>query len=93
RKRFALTTIGYVHVCELRLAQGKLFMFLAISRQRTADPIFGGTGQQAREANGLRPRRLPERQHQSERRRLPERGGRGLPLPDPDRPDRPSMAC
>jgi hypothetical protein len=40
RRRFALTKIGYVHidVCELRLAQGKLFMFLAISRQQTADP-------------------------------------------------------
>ena len=34
RKRFAETGIGYVHVdvCELRLAQGKLFMFLAIDR-------------------------------------------------------------
>src|SRR5215203_3088411 len=34
RKRFAETTIGYVHidVCELRLAQGKIFMFLAIDR-------------------------------------------------------------
>ena len=34
RKPFAETTIGYVHidVCELRLAQGKLFMFLAIDR-------------------------------------------------------------
>jgi transposase InsO family protein len=34
RKRFAGTAIGYVHidVCELRLAQGKLFMFLAIDR-------------------------------------------------------------
>ncbi|MFH5946852.1 IS481 family transposase [Roseomonas xinghualingensis] len=34
RKRFAETTIGYVHidVCELRLADGKLFMFLAIDR-------------------------------------------------------------
>src|SRR4029453_2373373 len=34
RKRFAETTIGYVHidVCELRLAEGKLFMFLAIDR-------------------------------------------------------------
>jgi transposase InsO family protein len=34
RKRFAETKIGYVHidVCELRLAQGKLFMFLAIDR-------------------------------------------------------------
>ena len=31
---FAATKIGYVHidVCELRLAQGKLFMFLAIDR-------------------------------------------------------------
>lgn len=31
---FADTTIGYVHidVCELRLAEGKLFMFLAIDR-------------------------------------------------------------
>ena len=34
RRRFAETRIGYVHidVCELRLAQGKLFMFLAIDR-------------------------------------------------------------
>jgi transposase InsO family protein len=34
RQRFAETTIGYVHidVCELRLARGKLFMFLAIDR-------------------------------------------------------------
>lgn len=34
RKRFAETAIGYVHidVCELRLAEGKLFMFLAIDR-------------------------------------------------------------
>jgi transposase InsO family protein len=34
RKRFAETAIGYVHidVCELRLAQGKLFLFLAIDR-------------------------------------------------------------
>src|SRR5215217_1618809 len=34
RKPFAETRIGYVHidVCELRLAQGKLFMFLAIDR-------------------------------------------------------------
>jgi transposase InsO family protein len=34
RKRFTETTIGYVHidVCELRLAQGKLFLFLAIDR-------------------------------------------------------------
>ncbi|WP_092963397.1 IS481 family transposase [Falsiroseomonas stagni] len=34
RQRFAETAIGYVHidVCELRLAEGKLFMFLAIDR-------------------------------------------------------------
>jgi transposase-like protein len=34
RRRFAETAIGYVHidVCELRLAGGKLFMFLAIDR-------------------------------------------------------------
>src|SRR3712207_1846134 len=34
RERFAETRIGYVHidVCELRLSQGKLFMFLAIDR-------------------------------------------------------------
>ena len=34
RKPFAETTIGYVHIdaCELRLAQGKLLMFLAIDR-------------------------------------------------------------
>src|SRR4051794_3584529 len=34
RKRFAETAIGYVHIdaCELRLAEGKLYMFLAIDR-------------------------------------------------------------
>ena len=34
RKRFAETKIGYVHIdlCELRLAEGQLFMFLAIDR-------------------------------------------------------------
>jgi len=34
RRRFAETAIGYVHidVCELRLAEGKLFMFLAVDR-------------------------------------------------------------
>src|SRR5215217_3324025 len=34
RRRFAETAIGYVHfdVCELRLAEGKLHMFLAIDR-------------------------------------------------------------
>ena len=34
RQRFAETRIGYVHIdaCELRLAEGKLFMFLAIDR-------------------------------------------------------------
>jgi transposase-like protein len=34
RERFAETRIGYVHidVCELRLSQGKLFMFLASDR-------------------------------------------------------------
>ena len=34
RGRFAETAIGYVHIdiCELRLAEGKLFMFLAIDR-------------------------------------------------------------
>jgi transposase InsO family protein len=34
RRRFAETTLGYVHidVCELRLSEGELFMFLAIDR-------------------------------------------------------------
>jgi hypothetical protein len=34
RGRFADTTIGYVHIdiCELRLAEGKVNMFLAIDR-------------------------------------------------------------
>ncbi len=34
RQRFAETRIGYVHIdaCELRLSEGKLFMFLAIDR-------------------------------------------------------------
>jgi transposase InsO family protein len=34
RKRFAEAAIGYVHIdaCELRLAEGKIFMFLAVDR-------------------------------------------------------------
>jgi hypothetical protein len=34
RKHFAETEIGYVHIdhCELRLAEGKLHLFLAIDR-------------------------------------------------------------
>ena len=34
RKRFAETKIGYVHIdaCELRSAEGKVFLFLAIDR-------------------------------------------------------------
>ena len=34
RRHFAATAIGYVHIdaCELRLAEGKLFLFLAIDR-------------------------------------------------------------
>src|SRR3712207_3503308 len=37
RKRFAETKIGYVHIdhCELRLAEGKLHLFLAIDRVST----------------------------------------------------------
>src|SRR3954454_7105929 len=37
RRRFAETKIGYVHIdhCELRLAEGKLHMFLAIDRVST----------------------------------------------------------
>src|SRR5688572_10588320 len=50
RKRFAETAIGYVHIdaCELRLAEGKLFMFLAIDRV----------------SKFVRPRRLLRRRHQ-----------------------------
>ena len=73
RKRFAETRIGYVHidVCELRLAQGKLFMFLAIDRvSKFAHVAFLDANTKA------------------ERRRLPARGGRGLPLPPAHRADR-----
>jgi transposase-like protein len=45
RQRFAGTKIGYVHVdlCELRLAQGKLFLFLAIDRvSKSAHVAFLG---------------------------------------------------
>ena len=81
RGRFAEAKIGYVHIdaCELRLTEGKLFMFLAIDRVSKAKPL------------GLRrvhPRRLLRRQHQAERRRFPARCRRGLPLPHPHRADR-----
>src|SRR3954468_17877601 len=58
RKRFAETRIGYVHidVCELRLAQGKLLMFLAIDRvsksQRRRLPARGGRGLSLPTAHG-----------------------------------------
>jgi transposase InsO family protein len=52
RRRFAETRIGYVHVdaCELRLAQGKPFMFLAVDRvgKFTHVALFGADT----EANG-----------------------------------------
>src|SRR3954468_3092693 len=43
RKRFAETTIGYVHIdiCELRLAEGKLFMFPAIDRVSKFEVVPG----------------------------------------------------
>src|SRR3712207_234179 len=75
RQRFAATAIGYVHidVCELRLAEGKLYMFLAIDRFRAVP------------WTQVHPRRLPRCQHQDERRRVPARSRRGLPLPHPHR--------
>ena len=57
RKRFAETRIGYVHidVCELRLAQGKLFMFLAIDRvSKFAHVAFFGANTKANGAAFLR---------------------------------------
>ena len=46
RGRFADTTIGYVHidVCELRCAEGKVHMFLAIDRVSKFTPAFAGAG-------------------------------------------------
>jgi transposase InsO family protein len=57
RKRFAETRIGYVHidVCELRLARGKLFMFLAIDRvSKFAHVAFFGANTKANGAAFLR---------------------------------------
>ena len=57
RKRFAETTIGYVHidVCELRLAQGKLFLFLAIDRvSKFAHVAFYGANTRTNGAAFLR---------------------------------------
>src|SRR3982750_2389904 len=41
RRRFAETKIGYVHIdhCELRLAEGKLHLFLAIDRVSKFTPV------------------------------------------------------
>jgi hypothetical protein len=46
RGRFAETLIGYVHidVCELRCAEGKVHMFLAIDRVSKFTPAFAGAG-------------------------------------------------
>jgi transposase InsO family protein len=57
RKRFAETKIGYVHidVCELRLAQGKLFMFVAIDRvSKFAHVAFFGANTKVNGAAFLR---------------------------------------
>ena len=74
RKRFAETGIGYVHIdaCELRLSEGKLFMFLASHRPGLE----------------VHPRRLLRRQHQDERRGLPAPGLGHVPLRDPHGADR-----
>src|SRR5215218_6705849 len=61
RQRFAETAIGYVHIdaCELRLAEGKLFMFLAIDRvSKFVHVAFFDANTEANGAAGLRrPRR------------------------------------
>src|SRR5215208_5898471 len=78
RKRFAETKIGYVHIdpCELRLAEGKLHMFLAIDLP----------GHRSREQ--VHPRRVLRCGHQDERGGLPA-GGRGrVPVCDPHSADR-----
>jgi hypothetical protein len=57
RRCFAKTAIGHVHVdlCELRLAQGKLFLFLAIDRvSRFAHVAFFDASTKANGAAFLR---------------------------------------
>jgi transposase-like protein len=57
RKRFAEAAIGYVHidVCELRLAEGKLFLFLAIDRvSKVVHVAFFGANPKANGAAFLR---------------------------------------
>ena len=57
RARFAETAIGYVHIdiCELRLAEGKLFMFLAIDRvSKFVHVAFLDAATKANGAAGLR---------------------------------------
>jgi len=90
RGKFVKTTIGYVHIAaanptdfrdisELRLAQGKLNMFLAIDRVSKAKPL------------GLRRVhlcRVPRRRRKDERRRVPAQRGQGVPLCHPHRADR-----
>ena len=76
QSKFAATAIGYVHIdiSELRLAGGKLNMFLAIDRVSKAKPL------------GLRRvhlRRVPRRRWQNERGRVPAWCGRSVPLRHP----------
>ena len=70
RRRFAETKIGYVHIDVCELRLGR----------GQALPVPGH-----RPGVEVRPRRLLRRQHQGQRRRLPARGRRGLPLPAPHR--------
>lgn len=57
RRRFAETTIGYVHidVCELRLTEGKLVLFLAVDRvSKFVHLAFFDADTKANGAAGLR---------------------------------------
>ena len=90
RGKFAQTAIGYVHIAaanptdfrdisELRLAGGKLNTFLAIDRVSWAKPL------------GLRRVhlcRVPRRRRKDERRGVPARRGRSVPLCHSHRADR-----
>jgi len=93
RSRFKAYPIGFFHldIAEVRTEQGRLYLFVAISRQQTADPIAEGdrssrTGR--RPDLQVRLRAVAEAGDPTDRCRLPPRPGCGRAVPHPHGVDR-----
>jgi hypothetical protein len=93
KKRFASYPLGYFHIdlAEVQTEEGKLRLFVAISRQQTADPISRGDrasrpGRRPHQQVRLRPTRAERRQDGGGP--VPARPDPGRSLPHPHGTDR-----